>query len=460
MQNKIVFVWAGWAGMSGLVSMIRDLWFNNLVAIDANQSQLIDNLKDKWINVVIWHGKYDVKPDDIVIYSEAAINSVEVKKTKAFPNNIKKPQIVLNYFEFLGEVSKFFKTIGFSGTNGKSSSTSLAIWTAKDLLPNFGIGILWALVPQLDNQSYCVAQDKKEDLQNIFHYIFTGKKLDYNLIKKYYFLVESCEYKRHFLHLDLDSSIVTNMDLDHTDYYKDHADYLSAFKSMIERLKNKVYVLDVNPDIDSLNVDPSKVIKVKEKEFDFKYLFWKHNNLNGTLVSEILFDLWNGEVSREDIAERMIEFKWLWRRMESLWSTKNGALLFTDYWHVAQSIDIWFSSLKGKYTDKKLVCIFQPHQINRIIKWRDEFPSAIKQYDEKVIYDIYAARESLDLLNELWIDDIQSLEHLGEIFADRCGAKYIYDSQEIIDYINNFDDRFVVVIYTAGDLDYLIRKSL
>ncbi|NOZ43680.1 MAG: hypothetical protein GXP45_00640 [bacterium] len=49
----------------------------------------------------------------------------------------------------MGEVSKYFRTIGVIGTNGKSSTTALALVTAKDLLPEFGLGIVGALVPDL-----------------------------------------------------------------------------------------------------------------------------------------------------------------------------------------------------------------------------------------------------------------------------------------------------------------------
>ncbi|MEI7557355.1 MAG: hypothetical protein WCJ45_00410 [bacterium] len=49
----------------------------------------------------------------------------------------KKAMVILNYFQFLGEVSKYFKSIGFAGTNGKSSSTALAIHTVKDVMPDF-----------------------------------------------------------------------------------------------------------------------------------------------------------------------------------------------------------------------------------------------------------------------------------------------------------------------------------
>ena len=75
--------------------------------------------------------------------------------------------------------------------------------------------------------------EHKDELKNIFDYIFTGRKLNYSLVKKYYFLLESCEYQRHFLHLNLDEAIITSLELEHTDYFKDREDYQSAFLEMI-----------------------------------------------------------------------------------------------------------------------------------------------------------------------------------------------------------------------------------
>ncbi|NCO97933.1 hypothetical protein GW864_02010 [bacterium] len=61
-------------------------------------------------------------------------------------------------------------------------------------------------------------------------------------MKSVYFFVEACEYKRHFLYLDLDYVVITSLELDHTDYYKDIKDYLSAFQQLINRTKQKVLV--------------------------------------------------------------------------------------------------------------------------------------------------------------------------------------------------------------------------
>lgn len=78
----------------------------------------------------------------MVIYSAATQESSEVQTAKELVRCYENKMIVCNYFEFLGEISKYFISIGIAGTNGKSSTTSLAITTAKKVLPSLGLGIL------------------------------------------------------------------------------------------------------------------------------------------------------------------------------------------------------------------------------------------------------------------------------------------------------------------------------
>lgn len=98
---------------------------------------MTDKLKAKGMKVIIGHGKYTVQLGDIVIYSEATFECEEVLEARKIMKANKKVMVILNYFQFLGEISKYFITTGFAGTNGKSSSTALAIHTAKSLMPNF-----------------------------------------------------------------------------------------------------------------------------------------------------------------------------------------------------------------------------------------------------------------------------------------------------------------------------------
>ncbi|MEI7557356.1 MAG: Mur ligase family protein [bacterium] len=104
------------------------------------------------------------------------------------------------------------------------------------------------MVPGFNNQSYAINKEAKNDIRTIFDYIFTGKNFSSlvsgssSLIKKRSFLVEACEYKRHFLHLDLDYAIITSLELDHTDYYQDMEDYLSAYETLISKVRYKVFI--------------------------------------------------------------------------------------------------------------------------------------------------------------------------------------------------------------------------
>lgn len=91
----------------------------------------------------------------------------------------------------------------------------------------------------------------------------------------------------------------------------------------------------------------------------------------------------------------MKTFGGLRRRMEYLTTNENGAKIFTDYGHMASSIEFGYMALKHKFPGKKLFVIFQPHQINRIVIGRKDFQKTLQKYDHVMIYDIYAARENL-----------------------------------------------------------------
>jgi len=390
------------------------------------------------------------------------VDAPEIIKAKALAKESKKIIPILNYFQFLGEISKYFITVGIAGTNGKSSTTAMAITTAKDTLPNFWIGILWAMVGELNNESYSINQDHKNDIKSIFDFILTGKiaKMpEKKLIKSLYFFVEACEYKRHFLNLDLDYSIITSLELDHTDYYKDMDDYLDAFTTLTERTKQKIFIPD-NLEFRISNLE--FLVKVPIQKIHFKHIRWAYNNTNGSLVLALLKTL----ESENNSEAKITEFKGLRRRMELLWTNKNWAKIYSDYWHMASSITWGYEGIKNKYADKKIFVIFQPHQINRILLGRNDFVKAIKPYDKAIIYDIYAARENIQELTRKFqsthpeLNESMNLDELWNIFAKECWWEYINNIEHTIKEIEACDWETVVVIFSAWDIDYKIRNRL
>ena len=453
MNWNIVLVWAGWSGMSAVAGILYELWYReNLICLDWNQSELTDRLAKKWMNVLIWENKYKVSLFDHVIYSEACVNSPEVIAAKSYERTAKQGRFIWNYFQFLWEISKYFTTIWVAGTNGKSSTTSMLIDTARTHLKNLWLGIVWALVPDLDWNNYFLNKDKKDEIRNIFDHIFTWKWLDYDLVKKNYFIIESCEYKRHFLMLDTDYGAITNIELDHTDYYKDLDDYTSAFVERTNKIKHTVISTE------NLNIPWVKQIWISH--FDFKKIFWEHNDKNGSLVFEMIKEL-NPSVDENELKESIENFGWLWRRMEYLRTTEKWAMLFSDYGHMSTSIKLCHQALKQHFPDKKLTAIFQPHQINRVLREWNEFAEVLREFDNVYIFNIYAARESLneqlENFKHLKIENANTVTELWDIFAKNCGWKYLTKIEQVKEIINNAWDDGIITIFTAGDLDYQIR---
>ena len=460
----IVIVWAWGSWISNLAHIIWDLWYKNLIAIDSQESQITTALKEKWIPVKIGHWKYDIKDDDIVIYSEATKDSPEVQSAFNLKKEHHLPLKIWNYFEFLWELSKYFRTVWIAWTNGKSSSTSLAIVAWKTCIPELWLWIVWALVPDLWNKSYYLKNEAKDEFHLLFDYIFTGKRLPYELVKKYYFFLEACEYKRHFLHLDLEYLLITNLELDHTDYYKDWEDYRSAFLQINQNTKKLTFVLENKGNTVETDYSWFKDIKTLPiRHFELEHVRWKHTDCNASLIAWLLQEL-NPSLSIESIEEIFKPFRWVWRRLEYLSTLENWAKVFSDYGHIASSLEIWYKTLKEHFPDKKIFCVFQPHQMRRVLAWWDEFQKVIPEFDKAIIYSIYAAREPLELFKEepLFLEHkFNSVREVWEFFAQGVWAEYYEDFNELSKRILELTDKdSIIAVFTAWDLDYQIRKLL
>lgn len=454
--------------MSWVAGMLWDLGFHNLVCIDWVQSQLTDNLLEQWIQVIIWHGNYVVQQSDIVIYSAAAINSPEVVQANSYPRDKKAIKIVRNYFEFLWEISKYFQTVWVIGTNGKSTTTALWLACGKDLLPSFGLGIVWAMVPELDNKSYVISESNKWDIKIIFDAIFSKQEIDYNLVKKHVFILEACEYKRHFLYLDMDYTLLTSLECDHLDYFKDEADYLSAFAEVIDATKQKCFLLsDGKKALKSwlsneqfANIE-TKLEEITIEKITFDHLFGIWNQRNGSLLLHLFNTVFG--LDKVKILEKFQWFTGLRRRMESLGNLPGGALLYSDYGHMASSLQLGYRALCKKYPDKKIITVFQPHQLRRVVTERDAFVDILKQSDETIIYAIYAAREKIEDYKDFEIFQNMSelsIDKAGELFAKEAGWIYIKDFEILWEKLGHYTNEVVVVVYSAGDVDYLIRGRI
>ena len=451
---KIYLIWVWWIWLSAIAQILHNLWYSNIVWIDQSESEITEKLKKQWIKIIIWHWKVEILPEDIVIYSDAAASTPEVQNAKR----------KLSYFDFIHRVSTYFKTIAIAGTHWKSTTTALTLYTMKNLYSqHLALGIVWALVPDLNNKNYFLNQNLKKEIKQILDHILTGKwkNFDYDIIKKYFFVIEADEFNHHFLSLDPDWAIITNIDWDHTDIYKTFDQYLENFHQFVNLVKNFVVIPS---NLKNLLKPFKNKLKTVEKlqDIHFKYIFGQHNILNANLVIKLLSEIFWENNNYEKILEN---FRWLWRRLEFLGSNKNWTLIFTDYAHHPTELKAILQSLKEKYPNKKLIVIFQPHQARRVIQFFNDFVEILKKFDKNFVYKIYAARENLDELKKLFkekdfLKNINDFDQLAWFLANKSWGLYLTNFEQVKNIIKKATSNDIVIIATAGDLDYLVRKNL
>lgn len=239
-------------------------------------------------------------------------------------------------------------------------------------------------------------------------------------------------------------------------------DYLSAFEALIAKVKNKVFLPKETREKYAKTFQDftsPRLQQVTIKKIIFNHIWGKHNEVNGSLILELMAKLCKEPKTK--ILNAMKTFGGLRRRMEYLTSNENGAKIFTDYGHMASSLEFGYMAIKNKFPNKKIFIIFQPHQINRIITGRKDFVKIIKKYDNILIYDIYAARENIKdfIAHHAFLKNIniKTLEDLGTAFANACGGTYTTDFTFAKKAIQETQKDSIVVIYSAGDIDYKIR---
>jgi len=133
-QMNIVLLGAGGTGISSLGFLFKEIGITNVICVDGAQSQITDALNAIGYEVIIGEENYEIKSSDFVIYSDALLKSPALAQAKKMAEeSTRKARYPMSYFQFLGEISKFFETIAIAGTHGKSTTTALATYTLSQL---------------------------------------------------------------------------------------------------------------------------------------------------------------------------------------------------------------------------------------------------------------------------------------------------------------------------------------
>lgn len=429
--KKVHFVGVGGIGVSALArKMLMD--GKRVSGSDRIKTEITNELRKIGADIFIGHnaknlGYLKEKRDELnsmaLIYSPAiAEDNVELVEAR------KMGVLILSYPEALGIISKDYYTIAVSGTDGKTTTVAMLakVFEKANLDPTVVLGSL-----------------------------FKKRKSNFIAGRGEYFIVEACEYKRSFLNLHPRILVITNINLDHLDYYKDLKDIQSAFRKLVFKLGAEECLIC---DITQPNI--AAVIRgAKCKIVNYSHYFsgglklkipGKHNLENAAACLAV------ADVVKIDlrIARKILgEFKGIWRRFEYKGKTKEGALVYDDYAHNPNEVRASLKGFREFFSDKKITVIFQPHLYSRTKFFLDDFAKSFNDADEIFIVPIYAAREKAD-------SNINSKMLARKIKKFNKNVFYFEDFEETLTRLEkDGKNQDIIITMGAGDI-YKIGEVL
>ena len=387
-------------GMSALASLLHDLGYevkgSDVERHFFTEKGLIER------NIEILPYNEDNIQKDMTIIRGNAIKDDHPELIRAEVKGLK----IYKYEEMVGKLTKMFKTITVAGCHGKTTTSSMLHHVLNNI-----------------TGSNCLIGDG------------TGSSNKENK----YFVLEACEYKRHFLSYNPYYAIITNIELDHVDYYKDMDDLISAYKDYANNAEKMViacgddpytHSLEVNKPIFYYGLDEDNDILAKNVEytnsgvsfdvfveenyyghFDLP-LFGKHMLLNSLAVISICY---YERIEAKEVAKMLKTFKGARRRFSETIVEDN--IVVDDYAHHPTELKYTIKSAKQKYPDKKIVAVWGPHTYSRTQAFKNDYIEVLKEVDKAYIMDIYGAREKeedFNIKSEDIIKEIPNAEKIKE----------------------------------------------
>lgn len=424
--KHIHMIGIGGTSMSGIAALLKN-WGFNVTGSDANSSELTEELIQKNISVKIGHDFDNLRKADVVVYS-AAISKDDPELLEAQKLNI----TTMERSSFLGIITKAFnESICVSGTHGKTTTTSMIsvcfLEAHKD--PSVQVGALLKSI----NGNYRVGNSE-------------------------YFILESCEYVESFLKFHPKTEVILNIDNDHLDYFKNIDNIKNAFVKYVKLLPNNgMLVLNVDNEYtaDLYKYTDAKVVTfaLESNKANFvarnitfdkngfpSFDVYRNNAFYKTFKLSVpgRHNVYNAlaciatcheyGIDKEVIKSALLKYTGAHRRFEFV-GTVNGASIYDDYGHHPSEIKAVYDAMMKKEFNRSWV-VFQPHTYSRTKNLLNEFAQSLSGFNNIIITDIYAARES----NTLGVSSQDLVDQINKV---QRHAIYIKDFNDISKYIRD-----------------------
>jgi UDP-N-acetylmuramate--alanine ligase len=441
--KKIHFVGIGGIGMSGIAEILLDQGFN-VSGSDKALSEVTERLQRLGAKIFQGHKADNIQADvDALVYSSAvALDNPEV--TEAQRRNIP----IIRRAEMLAEVMRLKYGVGVAGTHGKTTTTSMISLVLMEggLDPTVIVG------------------GKLSGLGG------TNARLG----KGEFIVVEADEFDRSFLSLTPTVAVLTTLETDHLDCYRDLEDIKGAFVQFASRVpfygfvvlcldepalqdimphlsKKKIITYGLNPQADIQAVelrhrDNTTTFTIMRGERELGNVTLqipgKHNVQNALAAIAVGLEL---GVSFDNAKAGIEKFSGVYRRWEKKGEV-NGITVYDDYAHHPTECRATLAGAKAGWR-RRVVCVFQPHLYSRTRDFYEEFGKAFLLSDLLIVTDVYPAREEpiQGVSGELIINAARQYGHKD--------ARYVPDKKHVVDVLlKTVKENDIIITMGAGDI--------
>ena len=422
---KIHFIGIGGIGVSALAQYYLAKG-HRVSGSDLVSSEITQALKKKGVKLT----RNVLVNLDLVIYSPAVPeNNPEFKKARKLRIRC------LSYPQALGELTKKYFTIAVSGTHGKSTTTAMIglILAKAKLDPTVIVG---TKVKEFGNANCRVGKSK-------------------------YLVIEADEHFASFLNYWPKIIVLTNIEKDHLDYYKNLNNLLQTFKEYVGHLpKDGILVMNKDDKNSEKLKAKSEKLQLKTKNYSLEQkevrelrkilrVPGEHNVYNALAALTAARAL---QIPDKISYQTLSGYRGSWRRFEI--RKMKQLTIVSDYGHHPTEIKATLKAAREKWPKKEIWCVFQPHQYQRTYYLFNDFVKVFRQapIDKLIITDIYdvAGREEKEIKKKI---------NSEKIIRTVKRKKVIYlPKNKIINYLkNNLRGREVVIIMGAGDIYTLVN---
>lgn len=419
---KIHFIGIGGIGVSALAKYYLNKG-DEVSGSDMEKNSLIEDLEKLGAVFRGSHSEDNIDESiDLVIHSPAVKEDNE-ELIKARELGVK----TLSYPEALGELSKEFFTIAITGTHGKSTTTAM---------------MALVLIEAGMDPTVIVGTKLKE---------FGDSNC--RIGNSEYLVIEACEHEDSFLNYHPQIGVILNMEADHLDYYGNIENIKKSFNQFAKQSETIVY------NKDKLDYE-GYGFSSQQEEFDKLKEVLKvpgeHNIMNALAVLTVARIL---KIEDGVVFSALSKFTGTWRRFD-VDDKSFPYTVINDYAHHPTEIMATLKSVREKFTEQRIVCVFQPHQYSRTYCLFNDFVRAFNEslsnnwINDLIIYPIYTVkgRESKEIMEQV------SSEKLCKEIKN---CIYLDSFEKIKGWINgNIKEKDVLIIMGAGDIYNLYKYLL